>query len=271
MKSTRPYSKSTQAWKCLLVAAILAGVDARGAPPDSRAESDREPEFGSRLLGFFKRIGEHDGERPRRRANAAAKQQNEPASLDQQPRVETASTGKRKVNRNENANEDRQPPQDLIAARRKLADLKRQVAAVEQELARVNDNAQVPSLSAPDSNKLSEDYELILTPSPTQTLPPRPVTPKVPEPPKRSFAGESPVTTSTLRTAPGAVEAQTSKPASDATQEVENPAGVPTATKTATAGLVKSPHTPHNEIDVSGLPSGTLAKDPTTQKLFRVP
>lgn len=36
-------------------------------------------------------------------------------------------------------------------------------------------------------------------------------------------------------------------------------------------GLVKSPYAPHVPLDVQGLPSGTLAKDPVTGKLFRVP
>ena len=38
-----------------------------------------------------------------------------------------------------------------------------------------------------------------------------------------------------------------------------------------TAGRVKSPYPPYNELDVTGLPSGSLATDPTTGKVFRVP
>lgn len=44
-----------------------------------------------------------------------------------------------------------------------------------------------------------------------------------------------------------------------------------TGTKTSKAGLVKSPYAPYNELDVTGLPSGSLAMDPTTGKVFRVP
>jgi hypothetical protein len=36
-------------------------------------------------------------------------------------------------------------------------------------------------------------------------------------------------------------------------------------------GRVVSPYAPHNELDVRGLPSGSLALDPTTQKVFKVP
>ncbi|MBB5036949.1 hypothetical protein [Prosthecobacter dejongeii] len=36
-------------------------------------------------------------------------------------------------------------------------------------------------------------------------------------------------------------------------------------------GMVKSPFAPHVPLDVQGLPSGALAKDPVSGKLFRVP
>lgn len=41
--------------------------------------------------------------------------------------------------------------------------------------------------------------------------------------------------------------------------------------KTSKAGRVVSPYTPFNELDITGLPSGSLALDPTTQKVFEVP
>ncbi len=46
---------------------------------------------------------------------------------------------------------------------------------------------------------------------------------------------------------------------------------VPTATRTNKPGRVKNPFDPNKELDVSGLPSGSLAKDPDTGKVFRVP
>ena len=36
-------------------------------------------------------------------------------------------------------------------------------------------------------------------------------------------------------------------------------------------GMVKSPFAPHVPLDVQGLPSGALARDPVSGKLFRVP
>jgi hypothetical protein len=45
----------------------------------------------------------------------------------------------------------------------------------------------------------------------------------------------------------------------------------PMGTRSNKAGFVKSPYAPHNELDATGLSSGSLAKDPTTGKIFRVP
>ncbi len=50
-----------------------------------------------------------------------------------------------------------------------------------------------------------------------------------------------------------------------------DPSSVPAATKSSTPGRVKSPYPPYRELDVSGMASGSLAKDPTTGKVFRVP
>lgn len=41
--------------------------------------------------------------------------------------------------------------------------------------------------------------------------------------------------------------------------------------KTAIPGRVISPYPPHQELDVSGLGSGSLALDPTTNKVFQIP
>ena len=50
--------------------------------------------------------------------------------------------------------------------------------------------------------------------------------------------------------------------------------GYPTATSTANPDQVLSPYEPFNVIDISGPPhfkSGQLARDPSNQKIFRVP
>jgi hypothetical protein len=45
----------------------------------------------------------------------------------------------------------------------------------------------------------------------------------------------------------------------------------PTAIPTNRIGRVKSPYPPYPELDVTGLPSGSLAKDPVSGKIFRLP
>lgn len=45
----------------------------------------------------------------------------------------------------------------------------------------------------------------------------------------------------------------------------------PYAEATSISGVVLSPYEPYNEIDVRGLRSGTLAKDPSCGKIFRIP
>lgn len=50
--------------------------------------------------------------------------------------------------------------------------------------------------------------------------------------------------------------------------------GYPTATATDNPDQVLSPYEPYNVIDISGPPrigSGKLARDPSNQKIFRVP
>lgn len=47
---------------------------------------------------------------------------------------------------------------------------------------------------------------------------------------------------------------------------------VPTATRVPNRPTrVKSPFPPYGELDVTGLPSGSLAKDPVTGRIFKVP
>jgi hypothetical protein len=47
--------------------------------------------------------------------------------------------------------------------------------------------------------------------------------------------------------------------------------GYPTAERTANPNQVISPYEPYNVIDVEGFKSGQLARDPSNQKIFRVP
>ena len=45
----------------------------------------------------------------------------------------------------------------------------------------------------------------------------------------------------------------------------------PFASRTTNPNQVLSPYEPYNVIDVEGFKSGTLARDPSNQKIFRVP
>jgi len=49
------------------------------------------------------------------------------------------------------------------------------------------------------------------------------------------------------------------------------PGSYPYAEKTANPDQVLSPYPPYNVIDVAGFRSGQLARDPSNQKIFRIP
>ncbi len=54
-------------------------------------------------------------------------------------------------------------------------------------------------------------------------------------------------------------------------EQPARPAEFPTARRTANPNEVISPYEPFNIIDVEGFSSGQLARDPSNQKIFRVP
>jgi hypothetical protein len=49
------------------------------------------------------------------------------------------------------------------------------------------------------------------------------------------------------------------------------PGEYPVAARTANPNQVLSPYEPYNVIDIEGFKSGQLARDPSNQKIFRVP
>jgi hypothetical protein len=73
-----------------------------------------------------------------------------------------------------------------------------------------------------------------------------------------SAAKESGTTTSAPNTKGGTPESDSSN-------------GTPTGTKTDSPDFVRSPYPPHTKLDVKGMRPGSLAKDPTNGKVFRVP
>ena len=61
-------------------------------------------------------------------------------------------------------------------------------------------------------------------------------------------------------------------PPQPAANQAAPTAGVyPTAERTADPDQVLSPYEPYNVIDVAGFKPGQLARDPSNQKIFRVP
>ncbi len=73
-------------------------------------------------------------------------------------------------------------------------------------------------------------------------------------------------------TAPAGYEQADVAPTTDATQPAPvSQGGYPTAQRTANPEQVISPYEPYNVIDVAGFASGKLARDPSNQKIFRVP
>jgi hypothetical protein len=302
LKTTLPFARTGTAWGTLLLAVFFGALGTQGAPPP-KALPVREPDLGTRVLQFFRGIGEPDEPRSRRQLAPPPPDSEDlpPSSLDQPPRrtFDSRTSGgystRKKSTRSKlsessqeptsssAANDDAKPASKLDATKQQLADLKRKVAAMEEELARAEESKHAANASSSGSgtsdSKLPEERELILT-APAPNVPPRPVASTPMQEPKRSFATEAQVTPSVPKpgasTSAGAASKTTAKGGGNqhgsAAPDVSGPSEeIPAAEKTDKAGLVRSPHPPHKEIDVSGLPSGSLAKDPISQKVFRVP
>jgi hypothetical protein len=71
--------------------------------------------------------------------------------------------------------------------------------------------------------------------------------------------------------AQGDVSAPTDPMPSAPTTPPATPGAYPTAQRTANPEQVISPYEPFNVIDVAGFASGKLVRDPSNQKIFRVP
>lgn len=114
------------------------------------------------------------------------------------------------------------------------------------------------------------------TPSPKYTPPSitrePSASPRVEEEPPPSLP---PSTDSTPGKLPGSKPdsstANTPKPGEDKPNASANSGSFLRGKKTGKEGRVISPYPPYRELDVSGLSSGSLALDPTTQKVFEVP
>ena len=189
--------------------------------------------------------------------------------------------------------------QQLEATRRELAQLQREVAAVKQEVAQAKrEGGAAGSLPAAQSGTAALAAAKPAAASSSQTALPlvQPTVPVSSTPPQKvaalpeiSAADSLPagpaVTSSTTNPNPTSASAPEPRTAV-AGSEPPPPRGVtqqdttpkPGADGEALLGIktedpnfVKSPYPPHNQLDVVGLKPGTLARDPTTKKIFRVP
>lgn len=116
------------------------------------------------------------------------------------------------------------------------------------------------------SSKSSSTQETVVTAPP----------PAPKDEPAKTYTSLSPSTSKSTTTdvfpLPGKSPESTPKKESTSTAP-SSPAGqeFPKGTATSKPGRVVSPYEPFNELDVQGLPSGSLALDPTTQKVFKIP
>ncbi len=110
-----------------------------------------------------------------------------------------------------------------------------------------------------------------------ETPAPRQTTPQMEELPPETSSSPSPAYTPKTAETTEPYRLPGSKPS--ATTPTESKGGNATASsgsflkgkKASKAGRVISPYPPYQELDVTGLSSGSLALDPTTQKVFEVP
>lgn len=100
-------------------------------------------------------------------------------------------------------------------------------------------------------------------------------TPKTEEPPNSDQVliadGPAPKTELPAPPLPTKDESVPAKEEPKTTPPTENNNQFLVGKKTAVPGRVISPYPPHQELDVSGLSSGSLALDPTTNKVFQIP
>jgi hypothetical protein len=141
---------------------------------------------------------------------------------------------------------------------------------------------ELPAASKPE---IKEAQETLVTTEPPQPPAPQPPGPQPPPPPTtvestetRTKVDTSVVAETTPRpdgepvaAPPSPVEPKITTTTPGKIDKLPTKSDVPVAEKTDKSGYVKSPFPPHNLIDVTGMPKGSLAKDPTTMKIFRVP
>jgi len=268
----------------LLALAVISlsslGAGKLSAEQDPRAPRAEDQKIGTRIVNFFKDVvyGEQPSNRYRGYGPHAPAQRPQPEkrySLDAPPMAEprrsyTPSPAPMPEPQ-EREREPVQPRREVADAPKPKPQRDRDVTESEvpkkpvrkEEPAPVSTRKPEPKVNPPAVEESPPAEKEKPAPVMKEESPPPSVvektSPPTPEPPK-SFMGPS---TSTPASTPSTDTTATSTPSPSSSPMV--------GSKTSTPGRVKSPYAPFNELDVTGLPSGSLAMDPTTQKVFRVP
>ncbi|MFZ4764843.1 MAG: hypothetical protein ACOYMN_07785 [Roseimicrobium sp.] len=283
-------------WALVMSFAMALPATAAGPYPPPR----EEPRVGTRILNFFKDLayGTNPNDRYRRSApprpitrerRYEAQSGNERYSLDAPPPMTPQLRGP-------------VPPQGPAAPPVPLQTRNRIGDAPFQPREAVNETApddfpqagigglreDLPPVTIKSKNgepsekrvKVSNDP----SEAPAQRTPPAPTRKPLPKTkptdPSADSAPHTPAPSITRRPEPERTAAPTqSTTQTNLAQNPNRPESAPTTErgsatpvgKRTSQGSVLSPYPPYRELDVTGLQSGTLANDPTTGKIFRVP
>lgn len=231
---------------CLHPSNLSAAAPA--APPQAQP-----PRAGSKVGGFFKGLfygrsssGRYMGEETHPQAGSSG------YSLDRPPQERSASP-------------QMAPVDPITPAPLTPQELPQESNSLPQET--LKSPATEPKITATKpAPKKADTPPVTLKPTADEALPS--------EAPKTS-PNTNPIPKTESRVAANTPAPDPVKPAPEPKVEAPAPApssgGLPVGSRTDKPGRVKSPYPPYNELDVSGLQSGSLAMDPTTQKVFRLP
>ena len=278
MKRSSPLSTWVQI--CALIAAFAALSSANCATPGYGPPQEQESGFGTKVGGFFRSL--FYGESSRSRQNDApgppqrGKRGGYSASSSQTYNLDTPpsdmgprSRGVEPVAK-DNADDLPPPPpsrtKDGVKPKNEPKAKPKTEPVVEKKTP--ERSVTTPATNTPDPKPAFRET----TPSPTitnkLTVPPPPVKEREPEPSTPPTPRNTPGANETVEPKDNKIAQNSAAPSKPAVVEKKE---VLTATKTANPARVKSPYPPYTELDVSGLPSGSSALDPTCQRIFRVP
>ena len=271
-------SRLTRPWMqtCALIAAIggLAATPARSATPGyGYPQQQEEPGFVGRIGGFFRHIfyGESKdspGDAPppppqRSNRRNGGSSSNQRLNLDAPPTAYSNEPPLLPPQRKDTPKPKQESKPADPKAKPRTTEPKRSVEPILEKKTTERPHT-TPALKKPTESPSPFS-------PPSKPTPPSvpPSTPKEREPDANQPPMTKPSTNETV------AENTKENKTPESSQQSSKPAGekkeILTATKTGNANRVKSPYAPYTELDVAGLPSGSSALDPTTQRIFRVP